>query len=116
MTLKDKFKKYKRIVRFYLIKAIIDAIIRQPVSVLPRIKRLLLKIFPAIFKKETARASELLPKEFERQKEHILAGMSENQISTLLEVFCYEKLLENDPKFIKIEGLENLQKAYEKYG
>lgn len=116
MTLKDQCKKYKRILRFYLIKAIVDEIMRKPVTILPKIKRLLMKIFPLLFKKEMGRAATLLPPEFNAEKEQIITGMANNQISTLLEVFCYEKLIENDPKFIKIEGLENLQNAYEKHG
>lgn len=116
MTLKDRFKKYKRILRFYIIKAVIDSIIRQPVRVLPKIKRLLLKFFSMIFRTELSIASNLLPEEFRSRKAQILKGMAENQVSTLLEVFCYEKLLESNPNYIKIEGLENLEKAYKEHG
>ena len=104
MTLKDRFKSYKRIARFYLIKVVIDSIVRQPVRVLPKIKRLLLKIFPVIFKKELADASVLLPEEFRNDEDKILRGMSENQVATLLEVFCYEKLIDSSSSYIKIEG------------
>ena len=52
MTLKDKLKQYKRILRFYLVKAIINRIEALPVTAMPKLARLLLKIFPLIWKKE----------------------------------------------------------------
>ncbi len=97
--------------RFYAIRALVDLMTRLPASSVPRLKRLLMKVFPLIFAREIDRARELLPAEFAAEREQILAAMAENQIATLLEVFFYEKLLAADPDFITIKGKENLDAA-----
>lgn len=112
--LKDKLKKLKRTLRFYLIKALVDNMTRLPATAVPKLKRLLLKIMPLVFAREIAKADELLPPEFESQKNEILRDMVINQVSMLLEVIFYEKLLEHDPEFITIIGKEHLEEAIRK--
>lgn len=107
----DIFKKYKRTIRTWLIKAIVSMITRLEVGSIPKLKRLLLKVFLVIFRKEMELAKELLPTEFQADKDRIVKGMAENQIMTLLEVFFYEKLLAADPDFVKMVGRDNLEKA-----
>ena len=99
--------------RFYLIKALVDLMTRLPATAVPRIRRLLLKIFPLFFARQIGRAEELLPEEFYHRRDEIIKGMAYNQITALLEVFFYEKLLAHDPEFISIVGLEHLEKAAE---
>lgn len=111
MTLKDKLKQYKRILRFYLVKAIINRIEALPVTAMPKLARLLLKIFPLVWKKELKRAEELLPEEFSAKKDYILKKMVQNQVLCVLEVLFYDKLIAADPNFVTIEGEAYLEEA-----
>ena len=111
MTFKDRFKHIKRVVRFYLIRALLNKIESMPVSKMPKLARLLLKIFPLIWHKELKRAGELLPSEFSEKKDYILKRMTENQVLSILEVLFYEKLLTADPNFVTIEGSEYIEEA-----
>ncbi len=107
----DQIKKIKRTLRFYLIRALVNQMTRLPATSVPKLKRLIKKVFNLVFAREIAKAEKLLPAEFADKKGEILKGMADNQVSTLLEVFFYEKLLEHDPDFISIEGLEHLEEA-----
>jgi len=109
--MRDQLKKTKRTLRAWLIKGLVSMMTRLEVRAVPKLKRLLLKVFPLIFSKEIQRARELLPAEFADRKDAIIAGMAENQVMTLLEVFFYEKLLAADPEFVQIEGRENIEEA-----
>ncbi len=109
--LRDKLKNLKRTFRYYLLRALVNAMTRLPATAVPKLKRLFLKVFPLLFAKELQRADELLPAEFSRQKQKILRLMTENQIQTILEVFFYEKLVEHNPDFIKVSGKEHLDEA-----
>ncbi len=116
MTFKDRLKNFKRKIRYYLIKALVDAMTRLPVRVLPKLQRLFLKVFPLVFRREIQRARELLPAEFRANADRIIRGMTINQVATLLEVFFYDKIKEQRPDFIRIEGRENLEKAVAEHG
>jgi KDO2-lipid IV(A) lauroyltransferase len=116
MTNKDKFKQFKRWIRFYLIRLVVFAITRYPASKLPKIKQLLKKAFHLFFQKEKKKAMELIPAEFSSKKDKIIDKMMDNQILTLLEVFFYEKLISSNPDYIKIEGLDIIKEAYQKHG
>jgi KDO2-lipid IV(A) lauroyltransferase len=116
MTLKDQLKQLKRAIRYYFLKALIDAITCLPVRSMKKLQRLLCKIFPFFFAREIARTRELLPAEFKGQQTQIIKGMLKNQVATLLEVFFYEKLKEQQTNFVTIIGEENLKKAVEEYG
>lgn len=109
--LRDDLKQLKRTVRFYLIRGLVDAMTRLPATAVPKLKRLLLKVFPLFFTRELKRADELLPGEFAADKDRILRKMAENQVLTLLEVLFYEKLLAHDPNFITVIGKEHLEEA-----
>ncbi|MBU1107949.1 MAG: lysophospholipid acyltransferase family protein [Candidatus Riflebacteria bacterium] len=109
--MRDTLKRYKRMARAYLIKGLVSLMTRLEAPAVPKLKRLLLKAFPIIFAKEIQRARELLPVEFAERSDSIIAGMAENQIMTLLEVFFYEKLLAADPDFVQIEGREYIDNA-----
>ncbi len=113
---KDKLKNLKRKIRFFLIKTLVDLMRTRPASDVPKIKRLLLKIFPIVFRKQLRDASRLLPGEFAPNKEKILRQMTHNQVSTILEVFFYEKLINYHDDFIEVIGEQNLKDAYEKHG
>ncbi|MGM0600617.1 MAG: lysophospholipid acyltransferase family protein [Candidatus Rifleibacteriota bacterium] len=116
MTLKDRFKKFKRTIRYYFLVWLINNIIKLPARKLPKLQRLLLKVFPLIFKKEIKKAERLLPEEFSENKNKILQGMIKNQVTTILEVFFYDKLKELNPDFVKIKGKEYLERAKKQYG
>lgn len=109
--MRDTLKKYKRMARAYLVKGLVNLMTRLEAPAVPKLKRLLLKVFPVIFAREIQRARELLPVEFSERKDSIIAGMADNQVMTLLEVFFYEKLLAADPDFVKVEGKENIDNA-----
>lgn len=110
----DHVKQLKRTLRFYLIKALVANMTRLPATAVPKIRRLLLKIFPLFFARQINRATELLPEEFSDRRDEIIAGMAHNQVTSLLEVFFYEKLLAHDPEFITIIGQEHLEAAVAK--
>lgn len=78
---------------------------------MPKLKRLLLKVFPVFFSRQLEKARELLPTEFAGERDSIIKAMAENQITTLLEVLFYEKLIAHDPEIIKVMGKENLEEA-----
>lgn len=107
----DHFKQLKRTLRFYLIKALVARMTRLPATAVPKIRRLLLKVFPLFFARQINRAAELLPEEFSDRRDEIIAGMAHNQVTALLEVFFYEKLLAHDPEFITVIGKEHLEAA-----
>ncbi len=111
---RDRLKKLKRTVRYHLLRSLIDAMMRLPASSVPKLKRLLLKVFPLFFARQLRRAAELLPAEFAADKPRILKKLTENQVLTLLEVFFYEKLTAHRKDFIKITGREHLKAAVEK--
>ena len=111
LSLRDRFKQARRAVRYWLVLWVVRLIESRPATVLPRLKRLLLKVMPLFFAREMNRARGLLPVEFAPQSDKILSGMVQNQVSSLLEVFLYEKLLAADPQFIRVEGKEHLDAA-----
>jgi KDO2-lipid IV(A) lauroyltransferase len=113
---RDRLKNFKRKVRYYLLKALIEKMTGLPVTSLPKLNRLLLQVFPLVFRREIERSRRLLPQEFSARADEIIAGMTRNQVATLLEVFFYDKIKENNPDFIKIEGRNILEKAVEEYG
>ncbi|MDD3146837.1 MAG: lysophospholipid acyltransferase family protein [Candidatus Riflebacteria bacterium] len=112
--LRDKLKNFKRTIRYYLLRNLVAAMTRLPATAVPKLKRLFMKVFPMLFAKELRRAEELLPPEFNSQKQQILKMMTENQVQTILEVFFYEKLLQHNPEFIKVSGREYLEEAQKK--
>lgn len=116
MTFKDRLKTLKRTARYYLLKGLVDGMTKLPVSALPKLQRLILKAFPLFFSREILRAEKLLPEEFEHKKDQIMKEMKINQVATLLEVFFYDKLKADNPDFVKIEGKENLDQAFQKHG
>lgn len=109
--IREKFKQFKRTLRFYAIKSLIEQIAKLPATAVPRLTRLLFKASPLFFSKEIERARELLPPEFAEQRTKIIAGIAKNQIATLLEVIFYEKLLAQDPDFITVVGKEHIDAA-----
>ena len=111
MLITDEYKKYKRIFRSYLLRALLSGIEALPVKVLPKLKLLLLKVFPVFWKKELLRAEKLLPEEFAQNKNAILKKMLENQVLTILEVLFYEKLVEAKKDFVTVVGKEHLKRA-----
>lgn len=108
---RDRAKTFRRWVRYHLLAGLIRLIERQPLTALPRLRRLLLKVFPLVFAAQTRRAAELLPAEFAPRREAILRGMTVNQVMNLLEIFFYEKLLAARPDLVQIEGGEHLERA-----
>ena len=116
MTLKDRFKKFKRTIRYYFLIWLINNIIKLPAHKFPKLQRLMLKVFPLVFKKEIKKAEKLLPKEFSENKEKILQGMIKNQVTTILEVFFYDKLKKLNPDFVKIKGKNHLEEAKKQFG
>lgn len=111
---KDSLKKAKRIVRAWLVKGVIKLMASLGAGAFPKLKKLLLKLFPIIFKKEIERAKQLLPMEFEQNKDEIIKKMCENQVLNLLEVVFYDELMAADPNFITIKGEEYLKAAHTK--
>jgi KDO2-lipid IV(A) lauroyltransferase len=116
MNIRDRAKNLKRTIRYFLLKGLVAAMTRLPVSTFPKLQRLFLKVFPLVFKSEIERARRLLPQEFQAQREKIIKGMTINQIATLLEVFFYDKLKTQIPHFVKIEGKRHLDRAIEEHG
>ncbi len=112
--LREKLKNLKRTFRYYLLKTLVETITRYPATAVPKIRRLLLKVFPFFFSRELQRAELLLPIEFADRKAQILREMTVNQAQTLLEVFFYEKLIACNPNFIKVIGQEYLEDAARK--
>jgi len=108
---RDQLKQLRRTLRFYLIKALVDLMTKLPATAVPKIRRLLLKVFPLFFTRQINRAAELLPEEFSDRRDQILADMAHNQITSLLEVLFYEKLLAHDPDFVTVIGREHLETA-----
>ncbi|MBI3038748.1 lysophospholipid acyltransferase family protein [bacterium] len=78
---------------------------------LKRLRRFFSPIFSKIFRHELKRARELLPEEFSPRKDEVIKGMAENQISNLLEIFLYEKIMRVQPSFVEILGIEHLKNA-----
>ncbi len=111
LSWRDRFKQVRRAARYWLVLSIVRFIENGPVSRLPKLRRLLLKLMPWVFAREMRRAEELLPVEFRGRAAEILEGMARNQVTSLLEVFLYEKLLAADPQFIRVEGREHLDAA-----
>lgn len=108
---RDQFKQLKRTLRFFAIKALVGRISRLPATAVPKLKRLLLKVFPLFFAREIERARELLPVEFAARRDEIISAMADNQVATILEILFYEKLLQHDPQFISVVGKEHLDQA-----
>lgn len=116
MTFTDRLKNLKRRIRYYLIKVLVAQMTRLPARRLPKLQRLFMKVFPLIFKKEIVRARRLLPPEFSDRADEIIDGMTFNQVATLLEVFFYDKIKQNRPDFVSIEGREILERAVKDHG
>ncbi len=112
--LPDKLKNLKRTLRYYLLRFLVHIITSYPSTAVPKFRRLMMKVFPLFFARELQRADELLPAEFNDRKALILRQMVENQVQTILEVFFYEKLVAQNPGFIKIVGREHLDAAIKK--
>lgn len=110
--LREQCKTFRRWLRYKLLVYLIGIIERQPIDSIPRLRRLFKKIFVLVFSAQLRRASELLPEEFATRKTEILRGMIDNQVMNLLEVFFYEKILAVRPNFIKIEGIDHLERAF----
>jgi KDO2-lipid IV(A) lauroyltransferase len=108
---KNRLKKLKRLLRYYLIKLIIVSIEQLPVKRMHKLKLLLLKVFPLFWQKELDAARKNLPLELKPQSDVIVRKMLENQILTILEVLLYEKLMKAHADFVTIEGMEHLQWA-----
>ena len=113
-SLRRRFKFARRKARFYLILAFTRFIAGFPVSAIPKFRKFFLKISPVVFKREIARACQLLPDEFRPRREQIIHGMIENVFMHFLEVIFYEKLLEDDPDYISIVGRDILDRAMER--
>ncbi len=110
-SLSDHGKTLRRWARYHLVAWLVGYIERQPVTALPRLRRLLLRVFPLVFAAQARRAAELLPAEFAPRRAAILRGMTVNQVMNLLEIFFYEKLLAARPDLVDIEGREHLDRA-----
>lgn len=108
---RDQFKQLKRTLRFYAIKVLIEQMTKLGATAVPKLKRLLLKVFPLFFGRQIERARELLPVEFAAQRDEIISAMAENQVATILEILFYEKLLQHDPRFVTVIGKEHLDNA-----
>ncbi len=109
--IKQKLKKTKRLLRYHLIKLIVDSMERLPVRKMHKLKLLLMKLFPLFWQKEIDAAKVNLPLEFASRKDIIVKKMLEDQILTILEVLLYEKLLAEYPDFVTIKGEEHLEAA-----
>jgi len=112
--LRDQLKTLKRTVRYHLLSTLVKMMTRLPATAVPKLRRLLMKVFPLVFAQQLRRADELLPAEFAGCKDEILRRMIENQAQTILEVFFYEKLVDHNPDFIKVVGREHLEEATRK--
>lgn len=112
--LRDQLKTLKRTVRYHLLSTLVKMMTRLPATAVPKLRRLLMKVFPLVFAQQLRRADELLPAEFAGCKDEILRRMIENQAQTILEVFFYEKLVDQNPDFIKVVGREHLEEATRK--
>lgn len=111
---KDDLKKAKRVCRTWLIEGL--ACLTKPLGAraVVKLKRLILKAAPIVFKKEISRAKELLPSEFEPQKDEIIKKMCENLVLSMLEVIFYDKLLAADSNYITATGTKYLEEAHKK--
>jgi len=112
--LRDQLKTLKRTARYHLLSTLVKMMTRLPATAVPKLRRLLMKVFPLVFAQQLRRADELLPAEFAECKDEILRRMIENQAQTILEVFFYEKLVDHNPGFIKVVGREHLEEATRK--
>ena len=112
--LRDQLKTMKLTARYHLLSTLVKIMTRLPATAVPKLRRLLMKVFPLVFARQLRRADELLPAEFAGRKDEILRRMVENQAQTILEVFFYEKLVEHNPDFIKVVGREHLEEATRK--
>ncbi len=112
--LRDQLKTLKRTVRYHLLSTLVKMMTRLPATAVPKLRRLLMKVFPLVFAHQLRRAEELLPTEFAESKDEILRRMIENQAQTILEVFFYEKLVAHNPGFIKVVGRKHLEEATRK--
>lgn len=114
MTIKDRYKLAKRTLRYYIIRLLVNYIQKFPVKSFKTLERKSLKIFRLAFGGLLKKAEKQLPKEFESQKHQIIRNMFKNFVLTILEVILYEKLIKNDPQYVKIEGREYLDAAAKK--
>lgn|GEM_PF-1015920 len=113
-NLKDNIKDFRRNIRYLFLLFVTKAILMQSVNAVPKLRRLLIKIFPFFFRREIHKARDFLSPEFHDNKEKIIRGMLVNQVMNILEVFFYEKILAANPKFVTVEGREHLEKALKK--
>lgn len=107
----EQLKQARRLARYFIVRSVVRLIQDQPVTVLPRLERLLLTLLLPFFGREIRRAKELLPAEFADRSEKIVAEMMRNQVRNLLEIFLYEKLVAADPQYITFSGREHLEEA-----
>lgn len=107
--IRDKLKKFRRILRFYLIKYLVSGFALLPTSKIPKLKKLLMKAAFLFGKKEIEKARCLLPEEFADNKEKIINSMIENTAMTLLEIIFYDKISKEKPDFCKFENWEIIE-------
>lgn len=103
---KDDLKKLKRTIRFFIIKTVLDSIALLPTSKLKKLSRLLVKLIYLFGQKEINKARELLPQEFNNNKEEIIGKMLENASMLIPEVVLYDKLIKENPNFCRFENWE----------
>ena len=103
---KEYFKKLKRTLRFYVIKTAISLISLLPTSKIKKIGRLITKLFYLLGRKDINKARELLPKEFEKDKETIIRKMVENVALLIPEVVLYDKSIAENPNYCRFENWE----------
>lgn len=109
--LKASLKHVRRALRFCLVSTIAAFISSRPVSSMEKMKKLIIALAPLFFSREINRARELLPDEFKINTDRIIRKMTENQIMNILEVFLYEKLVDANPDYVRISGIEILEEC-----
>lgn len=100
------YKHLKRYLRYKIVKKIIEIIENQPLKNLPKWRKILILLFPIIFRKELYKAYSNLPPEFNDKKDLIIYGVLYNQVMNLLEIFFYEKLLNYYDDYVRFENIE----------
>ncbi len=109
----DRLKTWRRELRTVLVRGVVALIRRQPATAVPRLRRLLRPALTTVFAREIARARANVPREFAANADAVVAGMIDNQVTHLLEVFLFESLARHHgpERFIRVHGRPHLDAA-----
>lgn len=106
---REQIKTIRRTIRFYLIKYFLRSIAQLPTSKIPKLKKLLLKAFFLLGKKEVEKARRQIPEEFAANKERLIYNMMENSVMTILEILFYDKITKENPNYCKFKNWEIIE-------